>query len=906
MSIREPRSTPRWPRRTVLGAASAAGAVGAIGAGSPAAGAVSTGAVVGPAVASGSPSRQPPEVSEDADGITVDNGPVRLRVEKESGRARELWFDGRNLLGAGGRGNYDMNTTREGGRQPLPPTENGYRIRTGEDFVDLVHHYSPTDDGPFWLERHHILRSGEPGLHLASVFRHSGELHGFRTDQHRYVFYLNHELFTHAWVGDDPIGERWRDEAARLPSPEELAAAPMVMDATHDLRGVGSAYPRRYYTKYDWAVYLADHDLHGLYGNGVGIWAVLPNREAFCGGPARQDLTLHQTTERPVLLVEPQATHYGSPPLRVRAGQHWERTYGPYYVHLARGEDPDRMRREARAYARFDAHADFYDRLGIPGWVPTDERATVTGRVLLPDGAPRHATAVLADNRQDFQRTVLGTAHWTRPDDAGDFRITHVRPGRYRLTICAEGVWDEFVVDDVEVSPGGTLRLGTLHWQPPRHGRTVFRLGTPNRTSVEFGNGERFRRYGVFERFDQDYPDGVSYVVGRGDPRDWHYVQYQRAGSVVVPDRAIVPTGAMLFDFGASTGPVVDGHLAVTPDLRYDPARGYGLDREVDARDRGSTAGVPDGLHRDFVVGERYAFDVDLPPGGYRVTVISGDQIAANDTRVLIGDSEEQRLRSAAGAYARHTTSTRVTDGRLRCVFDGDGRVNGLWVRPEDRPHALLAGLRVSGWETVPAFSPYRGEYLVDVPPDTEWVTVRPEPVPGAIATVNGRPAGADGVSVRLRSGNASRTEVEVRVRHPDTAASERSETYRLHVVRQQNPATIRFDLDRPAPAGATATLTVWLAAWSLGSAIPVPDEPSQLRITLNGEARTWTFQPDDARGATYRSGCGGRTYRRTFDFDAATLRERDNLLEFRINADSPHLSNEVAYDAIRLDIGGG
>ena len=182
------------------------------------------------------------------------------------------------MLGVGGRGVYDMNNAREGAALPLPPTDNHYEIRQGEDFVDVAFRYSPTNGGPFWLERHHIVRAGEPGLHLATVFHHSPERHGFRSDQHRYVLYLDPARFTHASVEDDPVGVAWRAGAAVLPTPAELAAAPTVMDATHDLEGVGSAYPRRYYTKYDWTTWIKDHVVHGLYGNGYGIWVVQPNR----------------------------------------------------------------------------------------------------------------------------------------------------------------------------------------------------------------------------------------------------------------------------------------------------------------------------------------------------------------------------------------------------------------------------------------------------------------------------------------------------------------------------------------------------------------------------------------------------------------------------------------------------
>ncbi|GIE95926.1 polysaccharide lyase family protein [Paractinoplanes rishiriensis] len=549
---------------------------------------------------------------------------------------------------AGGRGNYDMNNAREGDPLPLPPAQNTYEIRTGDDFVDVAFRYSPSNGGPFWLERHYIVRAGEAGLHLATVFQHPPELHGFRSDQHRYVFYLDPARFTDASVEDDPIGLAWRAGAAVMPTPAELAAGPMVMDATHDLDGVGSAYPRRYYTKYDWATWVKDHVVHGLYGNGYGIWVVQPNREAFSGGPVRQDLNLHQTTSRPVLLVEPHGTHYGSPPVRVAAGQDWSKTYGPYFVQLTKGDDPAVMRAEAMRSANPAAHQAFYDRVALPGWVPRTDRSVVRGRI----DRPRGAVAVLSDNRLDHQRTALGYAYWAdvRPD--GRFEIGGVRPGTYRLTVYRPGVWDDLVRDDVVVPAGGTVRLDDLPGCVAPAGRLLWQIGTPNRTSAEFRRGTEFRQWGTSRFFAADFPDGVVYRVGSSGPQDWNYLQFQRI----------------------------------------------------------------------------------------------------------------------------------------------------------------------------------------------------------------------DGV--------------------------------------EQAPWRILFDLDRPARAGATATLTVALAAWGMDTARDIPPTPGNLTVTINGTPHVWTFEPDETRGATYRSGCGGRTFRRAFPFDAALLRPTGNEIVLRINEGSPpELGNELAYDAIKLEL---
>jgi hypothetical protein len=837
---------------------------------------------------------EPPLVTETDAEIIVDNGVVRLTVNRSSGRMTGLVYDGVNMVG---RGNYDMNTVRDGAGLPLPPADNGVTVRREQDFVDIAFRHSPSGDMPCWLIRHYIVRTGEAGVHLAYSYDHPAELHGFRTDQHRYVFYTAGDTFTHASVPDDVIGTPWREAAARMPTAGELSRAPMVMDATYDLEGTGSSYPRRHYTKYDWAVYMKEHSLHGLYGNGYGMWAALPNLESFTGGPVRQDLILHQTSGGPVLLVEPHATHYGAPPVSVKAGQAWQKTYGPYFVYLNKGADPRAMRRDATRQARFDAHADFYDRLAVEGWTPTAERSRVRGKAQIP-GVPNltGAVAVLSDNRVEMQRTVLGYNYWADIEEGGQFALDNVRPGTYRLTIYGDGVWGEYVIDDVEVGAGQDVQLGRMVWQPESHGQSVFQIGSPNRTSVEYRNGRDFRQYGLYTTFHEDFPEGVTYIVGKSTAAAWNYIQYQRAYAVEAPEGTVVPEnaeGIRLFDFGSTGSPVAQGYERVAQNTMYGSGAGFGLDRVVGYRDRGQDGD----LQRDFTVGSDYVFSVDLPNGEYEVTVISGDAIAANKSRISFNGGEFVDLTAGTGEYAVHTADVTVTAGRLDVAAGGDGRINAVEIVSADAAVPVLQSLSIDGAELVPGFSAFRSDFAADFDHDQGSVTVHAAARGGAQVTIDGTPVPATGLVVPL---DERHSVIEIQVAGDDGSAPT---TYRIHATRQERPWRILFDLDGSPAPGAQANLSVWLAAWSMGSALPVPPEESNLTVTINGEAFVWTFQPDDARGATYRSGCGGRTYRNEFAFDASLLKPEGNEISLQINAGAEHLWNEAAYDAIRLEI---
>ena len=42
------------------------------------------------------------------------------------------------------------------------------------------------------------------------------------------------------------------------------------------------------YTKYNNTAYLAEHHVHGMAGNGLGLWMIFPSNEFIGGGPFKQ------------------------------------------------------------------------------------------------------------------------------------------------------------------------------------------------------------------------------------------------------------------------------------------------------------------------------------------------------------------------------------------------------------------------------------------------------------------------------------------------------------------------------------------------------------------------------------------------------------------------------------------
>jgi len=128
------------------------------------------------------------------------------------------------------------------------------------------------------------------------------------------------------------------------------------------------------------------------------------------------------------------------------------------------------------------------------------------------------------------------------------------------------------------------------------------------------------------------------------------------------------------FDFGSASSPVAYGYNQVTNTMLYDEERGYGLDKEVDERDRGE----PNDVRRDFIIGSDYQFKVDLRNGNYLVKIVAGDNIASNKSTFIIEGEEFGSISSAAGQYDELEGIVTVSDEQLN--IDITERINGLEI----------------------------------------------------------------------------------------------------------------------------------------------------------------------------------------------------------------------------------
>ena len=471
--------------------------------------------------------------------ISATNGLVAFTLSKSSGNITSLQLHGHELLGHGGSAYWDMNDSAFGyfvlgSGDKANTTYNVACPANGGIDVSITHKGSTSE--PMGVTQHYVLQPGVPAIHLFTIVSHSSSLGTDSIAQFRFAVRGDPTIFTNASVEDDPIGPAWRQSASTFPTPQQLAKAPAVQDATYDLQGLNSLYPRRYYTKYDWSAYYRDHVLHGFYGNGYAAWITMDHNEAFNGGPTHQDLTVHQTNSAPALLDMEQGAHFGGP--TIVATGNWTKTYGPYLLYLNAGTNGTTLRNDALQYANVNWDQSFYDTLGMPGYVTSSQRSTVTGKVTLSTGDTMSgSTVVLSDNNTDFTQTWKGYQYWTSPNADGTFSIAGVRPGTYRLSVYRPRYFGDFHVDNITVGTATTDKLPAMLWTPQTFGQQLWQIGEPDRTSSEYMNGTNFRIYGNQLKFPQQFPNGVNFVIGQShSATDWNYVQYQQLNGVRQPD----------------------------------------------------------------------------------------------------------------------------------------------------------------------------------------------------------------------------------------------------------------------------------------------------------------------------------------------------------------------------------
>ncbi len=474
---------------------------------------------------------KPANVSWRDDGATVSltNGRLTAVISKADARVTSLLFDGTQMVDPRGHIYYSM----DGGENFAKPARCRFSVTSATpEMVDLVFHqeFAGASHQAFDLELHYLLRRGETGLYSFAVLDHPASYRATTVGEFRLVWKLPNDgkdfSFERVYVDAERTGD-W-GTYADFRAAEKTGISEIVKLTT----GVRAG---RFDCKYQFA---ARYSEIGCWGHasdrlGKGAWIVLSGQEYFNDGPTKQDLTLAENYN----LVHLNRNHFGGSEIEVAAGEAWRKVFGPFLLYCnAAAPAPgvaDRLWVDAKAIAAREAAAWPFAWLRHRDYPLAAARGAVTGRLTIRDPLKPKVSAARAwvglaapeETAGNWQDQAQGYQFWTRADEAGNFRIPHVRAGTYTLYAFNDGVVGEFSRQAVKVVAGETAALGATSWDVQHPGATIaWEIGTPDRTAREFRHGTDYFEPYRWKTFADELPNPLPFTIGTSDPaKDWNY-----------------------------------------------------------------------------------------------------------------------------------------------------------------------------------------------------------------------------------------------------------------------------------------------------------------------------------------------------------------------------------------------
>jgi len=572
------------------------------------------------------PAAEPVTLVQDGRTMTLNNGVVSARIDKDSGQILSLAHGRLELLGPG-RGYWSFAGVSGGGEAVTHfGARRSFAVRTdpasnGGQRAEVSCRFEC--DGsvgtlPLDVEIRYALGQGESGLRAYAVWRHGRGHPALHLGEARMVLKLDGRLFDFLTVDRNrrrtmATGQDW-DQGQPL----------NLHEARRLITGIRKGEVEH---KYDYSAVLADAPAYGWSSTArrVGVWMVNPSIEYVSGGPTKVELTGHLDANRsglPTLLNMWQGSHYGGAPIRLERDEEWTKVIGPFLIYCNAGGDHEALWKDALERASAEAAAWPYAWIDEPHYPRAGQRGRVVGRLVLRDPQAPSARASGAwlglTASADWQRETKGYHYWARADADGRFSVCHVRPGQYMLHAFVDGVLGECTRPDLAVAAGTTTDLGALDWTPTRYGKQVWEIGIPDRSAAEFRHGDYYWQWGLYLKYPQEFPDDVDFTVGKSDwRRDWNYCQPPR---IAPRGRGSDTTWRVRFDMPAA--PVGRATLRIALCGWRGGGRLWG---SVNGREIGDTGTLDENgvMHRDGIRGRwrewHFPFDASLLKPGQNV-----------------------------------------------------------------------------------------------------------------------------------------------------------------------------------------------------------------------------------------------------------------------------------------------
>ncbi|KAG0146650.1 hypothetical protein CROQUDRAFT_62650 [Cronartium quercuum f. sp. fusiforme G11] len=417
------------------------------------------------------------------------------------------------------------------------------------------------------LEQYWFLRDGETGLHMFTRLAYNNKERPFlaHLSALRTLFRPQSSMWTHLSSSNEFYVPAPVPNPAN-PGPAGLGGAVQVQDTTWDLVRPNDPYVQqvsRYWTKYTMSESYRHQDVHGLFADGsktangdtFGVWTIMNTKDTYFGATTYSDLTVDGILYNVIV-----SNHHGNQSPNITDGL--DRTFGPsicYFNRGPKGEKLQNLRQDAAQYANASYATAFYDSIAthVPGYMPSSARGSFQAQVALPSGA-NNPVAILSANGLDYQDNAQDPhayQYWEEIPN-GAVAISGVRPGTYRLTIYADGIFGDYTQDGIVITAGKSTTQ-RITWHPESNGVELWRIGTPDKTSGEFKAGNEldlshflhppaYRIYWAQKSSDfiDNFPNGVNYTVGKDNVSTaMNVAHWSTYGGNAVRPHVVIGTG---------------------------------------------------------------------------------------------------------------------------------------------------------------------------------------------------------------------------------------------------------------------------------------------------------------------------------------------------------------------------
>ena len=288
--------------------------------------------------------------------------------------------------------------------------------------------------------------------------------------------------------------------------------------------------------KYSYTFDYPTIDAYGMASdvNDVGLWVVTGSHEYQNNGPTACE---YAGGIGGMTGFEPIIAHYENTGLSVSASSEWTKVYGPWAFYFNSFPTGAEAWQDAKNQAVAERQAWPYSWLSDSNYQPKNQRATVTGKLVIQDALRPGASAAGAwvglaapdagiENAPDnWQFQSDAHQYWVRAAADGTFTIPNIQtfspyggPAVYQLyaysagTSTTTGAVGEFSMGPVPITSGSTTDLGTVTWNVPHLGASqVFEIGIPDRTAAEFRHGDEYSKPGLWTQFAAEFTNPLEY-----------------------------------------------------------------------------------------------------------------------------------------------------------------------------------------------------------------------------------------------------------------------------------------------------------------------------------------------------------------------------------------------------------